>query len=163
MSLASVVFYTEAHRIKGNVFLRERLNEALNDPLTDYLELNDVRVSKLVDPTHAEVDWPTTVIPKNEIIIATLDSDRHESESTRVDKVTRKEGQQVGCIAGSIEVYGTGHVRFTSTAREVLLNQLPLFFPLTDATLLFPAASDSRLDTNLSLVNRNAVRAFALL
>ncbi len=163
MSLASVVFYTEAHRITGTVFLRERLSEALNDPLTDYLELNDVRVSKLVDPSHASVAWPTTVIPKNEIVIATLDSDRHESEATRVDKVTRKEGQQIGCILGSIELYGTGHIRFTSSARDVLVNQLPSFFPLTDATLLFPATSDSRLDTNLALANRSAVRAFALL
>ena len=163
MSLASVVFYTEAHRITGNVFLRERLNEALNDPLTDYLELNDVRISKLVDPTRAEVQWPATVIPKNQIMIATLDSHQHESQSTRVDKVTRKEGQQLGCIVGTIEIYGTGHVQFASSAREVLMNQLPSFFPVTDATLLFPAASDSRLDTNLALANRAAVRAFALL
>lgn len=163
MSLASVVFYTEAHRITGNVLLRERLNEALNDPLTDFLELNDVRISKLVDPTRVEVQWPNTVIPKNEILIATLDSQEHESQSTRVDKVTHKEGQQVGCIVGTIELYGTGHIHFSSSARDVLMNQLPLFFPVTGATLLFPAAIDSRLDTNLALANRAAVNAFALL
>ena len=163
MSLASVVFYTEAHRITGNVFLRERLNEALNDPLTDYLELNDVRISKLVDPARSEVQWPSTVIPKNQIMIATLDSQQHESQSTRVDKVTRKEGQQLGCIVGTIEIYGTGHIQFATNAREVLMNQLPSFFPVTDATLLFPAATDSRLDTTLALANRSAVRAFALL
>lgn len=162
-SLVPVVFYTQAHRIKGRVLLRERLNEALNDPLTDFLELHDVLISKLVDPDQNEVEWPTTVVPKNEVVVATLDSAHHESESTRVDKVTRKQGQQIGCIVGQIELYGTGYVTFQSAAREVLRNQLPNFFPVTDATLLFPAASDSRLDTQLALANRNEVKAFSLL
>ncbi|MEM7096081.1 MAG: hypothetical protein AAF567_23955 [Actinomycetota bacterium] len=163
MSLVRVVLYTEAHRISGAISLRERLNEALNDRLTDYLELNDVRISKLVDPTRAEVAWPTTVIPKNEIKVATLDTVTHESETSRIDKVTRKKGTELGCIIGTIELYGTGHLNFQSTAQEVLLNQLPPFFPVTHATLLFPAATDSRVDTQLAFANREAIRAFSLL
>lgn len=163
MSLASVVFYTDAHRITGLINLRERLSEALNDPLTDYLELNDVRISKLVDPERRSVQWPSTVIPKNEIIIATLDIDHHESEKTRVDKLTQKADNQIGCVVGTIELYGTGHITNVSTARDVLMNQLPSFFPVTNATLLFPAAVDSRLETPLALANRAAIRAFALL
>lgn len=164
MSLVNAVFYTDAHRIMGRLNLRERLSEALNDPLTDYLELIDVRISKLVDPSRREVQWPNTVVPKAEIIIATLDTETHESRSSRVDKARAKEGQQLGCVVGTIELYGTGHLNFSSgSAREVLLNQLPSFFPVTEATLLFPAASDSRLDTQLALANRARLKAFALL
>lgn len=163
MSLASVVFYTDAHRITGVINLRERLSEALNDPLTDFLELNDVRISKLVDPERRSVQWPSTAIPKNQIILATLDTNQHESSNTRVDKLTQKAGNQIGCVVGTIELYGTGHINFVSSAREVLMNQLPSFFPVTDATLLFPAAVDSRLETPLALANRASVRAFALL
>ena len=58
MSVATAVFYTDAHRITGTLHLRERLSEALNDPLTDYLELQDVQISKLVDPSHRAVRSP---------------------------------------------------------------------------------------------------------
>ena len=163
MSLASVVFYTDAHRITGTIHLRERLSEALNDPLTDYLELQDVRISKLVDPDLTQVQWPATVIPKNDIVIATLDTEQHESAQTRRDKVTQKADTKLGCLVGTIELYGTGHINFMSTPREVLLHQLTPFFPVTDATMLFPAATDSRLETQLALANRTKLKAFALL
>lgn len=163
MSLVNVVLYTDAHRITGNMALRERLSDALNDPLDTFVDLVDVRVSKLVDPTRVEVQWPDTVIPKKDIVMATLDTPRHESATTRVDKVQQKAGTKFGCVVGAIELYGTGHLDFVSSARDVLLHQLPHFFPVTDALLIFPAAADSRIGTQLALANRMHVKAFALL
>lgn len=163
MPVATTVLYTDAHRITGTLMLRERLSEALNDPLTDYLELQDVRVSKLVDPDHRQISWPTTVVPKNEIVIATLDDDRGENKASRIDKMTKKDDTKLGCVVGAIELYGTGHIGFLSNPREVLLHQLRPFFPVTDANLLLPAAVDSWLETPLALANRAKLKAFALL
>ena len=159
----NAVFYTEAHRITGSVYLRERLNETLNDPLTDYLELTNVLVSKLVDPTHRQVQWPTSAVPKSAITLVTLDQAEHESSATRADKVTKKSGTQIGCVASSIEVYGTAHLNFEANARTILSQQLRSFFPVTDATLLMPTVEDTRLETGLVFVNRDMVRAFSLL
>lgn len=163
MSLVAVALYTDAHRITGQLFLRERLSDAFNDPLDTHLELNSVRVVKLVDPARQEVEWPSTVIPKAEVLVATLDMDKHESRTTRVDKVTQKAGTRLGCIVGTIEVYGTGHLTFLGSARDVLMHQLPKFFPVTDAMLMVPIAGDSRVSTQLALVNRESAKAFTLL
>ena len=62
MSQVTVVLYTDAHRITGEIALKERLSDALNDPLETHIEISDVRVAKLVDPLLQEVQWPHTVL-----------------------------------------------------------------------------------------------------
>jgi hypothetical protein len=52
-------FYTEAHRIEGELVLSERLSEKLNDPLTDYIELRDTRITSLLHNSGSPVmKWP---------------------------------------------------------------------------------------------------------
>ena len=145
--------------------LRERLSEALNDSLTAYIELRDAKISSLVNRNASEVTWPTAVIPKETVLIATLDlgEQGHESATTRLDKGTQKEGSQVGAIVDSLEVYGTAHLIFHGSAHRVLTTQLSVFFPVTDATIMLSQRSeDNRIETELALVNRAEVRAFTL-
>ena len=144
--------------------MRERLSEKLNDPLTDYIELRNARISSLThDATAPAVSWPSATIPKSGILLATLDTDEHENRSSRIDKLQSKTGSQVGAIVGSIEVYGTGHLRFTGSAARVLASQLQPFFPITNATLLLSQRqADNRVATGLALVNRDWIRAFTL-
>lgn len=163
MSSVSAVFYTSAYRIQGVVNLRERLSEALNDPLTDYIDITDARISSLGNDTDSQVIWPTATIPKNTVLVATLDMENHESSTTRIDKAKTKTGGQVGAIVDSVEIYGTGHLTFQGDARRVLTTQLSLFFPVTDATIILSQRNEgNRIETHLALVNREKVRAFTL-
>jgi len=163
MSEVNVTLYTASHRLSGVVALRERLSEALNDPLTSYLEVTRTRVSKLIDPTHATAEWGTVALPKPKIFVATLDLAGHESAFTRQDKAQSKAGVPVAALVGSTEVYGTAHLSSGGNALDVLRNELAVFFPLTEAALLFSATGDSRVDTRLAMVNRHHVGAFTLL
>jgi hypothetical protein len=163
VSSVSAVFYTSAHRIEGLISLRERLSEALNDPLTDYIDIADARISSLGNSAKSEVIWPKATIPKKTVLVATLDLTGHESSNTRIDKAKPKSGSQVGAIVDSIEVYGTGHLTFQGDAKRVLTTQLSMFFPVTDATIILShRIEDNRFDTGLALVNREKVRAFTL-
>lgn len=163
MSQVTTAFYTEAHRIEGVLVVTERLSEKLNDPLTDYIELRDVRITSLHDAGGPGVVWPVATIPKATILIATLDMQEHESRQTRIDKVQSKKGSEIGAIVGSIEVYGTGHLQFTGAPTRVLTTQLQPYFPVTNATILLSQRQgDNRIDTGLALVNRSMIRAFTL-
>lgn len=164
MSQVTTTFYTQSHRIEGDLSVSERLSEKLNDPLTDFIELRDARISSLAQLSSASaVSWPVATIPKSAILMATLDMEEHESRQTRIDKVQSKQGSQVGAIVGTIEVYGTGHLRFTGSAARVMTSQLQPFFPITHAVLqLSQRETDNRIGTGLALVNRDKVQAFTL-
>lgn len=164
MSQVTTVFYTQAHRIEGELLVTERLSEKLNDPLTDFIELRDVRITSLTHSADATaVNWPVATIPKGTILLATLDMKEHESRQTRIDKVQSKRGSEVGAIVGTIEVYGTGHIQFSGAPTRVLTTQLQPFFPVTDATLLLSQREgDNRIGTGLALINRSMIRAFTL-
>jgi hypothetical protein len=164
MSSVPVVFYTNAHRIEGTLKLRERLSDALNDPLTDFLEIHQASISSLSNRERSEVAWPTATIPKKTLLVATLDLEEHESRSTRIDKGTKKKlGGEVGAIVDSIEVYGTAHLIFQGSPHRVLTTQLSMFFPITDATIMLSQRSDNnRIETHLALVNRDKIEAFTL-
>jgi len=164
MSQVRTAFYTQAHCIEGELVVTERLSEKLNDPLSDFIEMRDVRITSLAHDTDAPaVKWPVATIPKATILLATLDMEEHESRQTRIDKVQTKKGSEVGAIVGSIEIYGTGHLQFTGAPTRVLTSQLQSYFPITDATILLSQRQvDNRISTGLALVNRSMVRAFTL-
>lgn len=164
MSQVTTTFYTESHRIQGELSVTERLSEKLNNPLTDFIELRDARISSLGHSVStAAVGWAVATIPKAAILLATLDMEEHESRQTRIDKVQTKTGSQIGAIVGTIEVYGTGHLKFTGSAARVMTSQLQPFFPVTNAVLqLSHRDEDNRIGTGLALVNRDMVKAFTL-
>lgn len=164
MSEVTTAFYTQSHRIEGELMVSERLSEKLNDPLTDYIELRSARITSLLREAGAPaVTWPVATIPKATILLATLDMQEHESRQTRIDKVQAKKGSEVGAIVGSLEVYGTGHIQFTGAPTRVLTTQLQPFFPVTNATLILSARQgENRVGTGLALVNREMIRAFTL-
>jgi len=164
MSQVTTAFYTQAHRIEGVLLVTERLSEKLNDPLTDYIELSNARITSLLhDAGGPGVVWPIATIPKATILVATLDMQEHESRQTRIDKVQSKKGSEIGAIVGSIEVYGTGHLQFTGAPTRVLTTQLQPYFPVTNATILLSQRQgDNHIDTGLALVNRSMIRAFTL-
>ena len=165
MSQVTTTFYTNSHRIQGELRVTERLSEKLNNPLTDFIELSEARISSLAHSSQAAaVSWPLATIPKSAILMATLDMEEHESRQTRIDKVQSKTGSQVGAIVGTIEVYGTGHLRFTGSAARVMSSQLQPFFPVTNAVLqLSQREDDNQIGTGLALINRDMVQAFTLL
>lgn len=164
MSQVTAVFYTQAHRIEGDLRVVERLSEKLNDPLTDFIEIRSARVVNLLqDDADQGIMWPVVTIPKAAILLATLDMQNHESGQTRIDKLRPKTDSQVGVIVGSIEVYGTGHLQCHGDPTRVLTSQLQSFFPITDATILLSQRqSDNCIVTNLALINRSMIRAFTL-
>ena len=164
MDLVTTAFFTMSHRIEGELTVRTRLSEKLNDPLTDYIELREARISSLTHDANAPaVTWPNATIPKSGILLATLDTEEHENRQSRIDNLQSKTGSQVGAIVGSIEIYGTGHLRFSGSATRVLSTQLQPFFPITHATLLLSQRqADNRIATGLALVNRDWIRAFTL-
>ena len=163
-SFVNVVFYTQSHRIVGDLLVTERLSEKLNDPLTDYIEMQHVKISSLRHTGQENVvQWEAATIPKSSILVATLDRPEHESRQSRIDKVQVKRGGAVAAIVGTIEVYGTGHLQFTGSATRVLNSQLQSFFPITDAMVILSQRSDdNRIETGLALVNRSMVAAFTL-
>lgn len=160
----TAVVCTHAHHIEGGLLIAERLSEKLNDPNTDFIELHDARITSLLqDVDSAGSMWPIATIPKASILLATLDTQDHESPETRLYKFESKKKSYFGAIVGPFEVYGTGHLQFVDTPTRVLTDQLQSYFPVTNATILLgQRQGDNRVSTGLAFVNRNMVQALTL-
>lgn len=160
MPLQRAAIFTDVHRIEGSIAVRERLADALNDRMTEFLELVDVVIEPATQPGVRLAEWAQAVIPKKTIQVAALDISEHESNTTRIAKLVPKSGRQMGVVVGDLTVYGTGHLTTSSGPSQVLRTELVAFFPVTEAMIVYPGPDRPQVDTKVALINRDAIRAF---
>lgn len=151
--------------VTGQILVKERLQELLVDPLTDYLDLTEVTVTSLSQPERPPIIAPKVTVPKPKIAVVTMDVPTHESAETRRNKVSQKAGSKVCAIVEGLEVFGTAHLNSAGDlASRILTHQLRSFFPITDATLVLTHRNtEAVLSTQLVLINRSQVNTFILL
>lgn len=160
----SVILLTASHRFQGEINTGgQRLQEVLNNSLSDYVQLDNAQIYTLANQTemlHAE---KRAIVQKPQLQLAVLGEQKHEAPVKRQNYRVEKSFHEVFCVAGSYEVTGLLHLpRYTIDTIAILARDLKIFFPLTEATVTYDVRARSTLNANVVLVNKSALSLFQI-
>ncbi|MEZ4735105.1 MAG: hypothetical protein R3E79_49040 [Caldilineaceae bacterium] len=159
-----VTLLTASHRFQGEIHTGgQRLQEIVNNSLTDYVQLENAQVYTLANQTemlHAE---KRATIQKSQLQLVVFGEQKHEAPDKRQNYRIQKSFHEVFCVAGSYEVTGFLHLpRYTTDTIAILARDLKVFFPLTEATVTYDVRARSALNASVVLVNKAAVSLFQI-
>ena len=156
----ALTLYVGRHKVEGRIATGGyRLLDVLNDPMSEYLEVYDARVTtgtgELGDPLLQ------AAVAKSEISLAVILAEEHEAEERRRFTAIDKKRYLALLIADGLEIRGTAYLAGTAEPALALAGELDRFFPLTDATV-FSAATGERIEAPVAMPNKRFVSLFHL-
>ena len=138
-----------------------RLQDILNDALTDYLSLRDVKVATTVDGRTIVQELPTATIVKNNVLLGLLRQETHEAPIKRQNYRVRRDFCEAAIVINEIRIHGAIHLpRSSSHAAAILARDLKSFFAVTDATIAHGPGDESSTTAEVVLVNQHALSLF---
>ena len=160
----SVTLLTASHRFQGEINTGgQRLQEILNNSLTDYLQLDNAQIYTLANQNemlHAE---KRATVHKVQIQLAVIGEQKHEAPEKRQNYRVQKSFYEVFCVAGNYEIMGLLHLpRYTVDTIAILARELKAFFPLTEAAVTYDVRDRSSLNASVVLVNKAALSLFQI-
>ena len=148
----SVILFVDRLKIEARLKTSGyRLLDVLNDPMTEYLQIYDARVSERGETVQQELH--DAVIVKAEISVAVVPSDRHEAKERRRFIAIDKKRYPAPLFADGFDVRGTIHLGGPSDPVIALAGELQGFFAITEATLTHTATGE-RLDAPVIMPNK---------
>lgn len=160
----AVTLLTASHRFHGEVNTGgQRLQEVLNNSLTDFVQLENAQIYTLANQTEMLYEEKRATIQKSQLQLVVIGEQKHEAPEKRQNYRVQKSFYEVFCVAGSYEVTGLLHLpRHTRDTIAILVREVKMFFPLTEATLTYDVRSRSALGASVVLVNKSAVSLFQI-
>jgi len=157
MGSTPVVAYTDTHQISGVLPLRGRIRELLVDPMSDYLDLQDGRATRMSVNDTIGAFAPRVTIPKQAVHAITAEDGRHAANA-------RQAGNKVSILTSSWEILGSVRVNNPNERLSLMLTrEFGLFFPVLDATLTWNVNPSIYQTVETVMVNRNQVVALSVL
>lgn len=160
----NVTLLTASHRFHGEMNTGgQRLQEVLNNPLTDFAQLENVQIYTLANQTEMLYTEKRATIQKSQLQLVIIGEQKHEAPEKRQNYRIQKSFYEVFCVAGSYEVTGLIHLpRYTHDTIAILVREMKIFFPLTEATVTYDVKSRSAFNTSVALVNKAALSLFQI-
>ena len=138
-----------------------RLQDILNDALTDYLSLRKVQVTTTVDGSMLVQELPTATIVKDKVLLGLLRQATHEAPVKRQNYRVRRDFCEASIVIQAIRIHGAIHLpRASSQAAAILSRDLKSFFAVTDATIAHGPSDEHLTETEVVLVNKHALSLF---
>ncbi len=138
-----------------------RLQDILNDSLTDYLHLRAVQVGTTLNNASAVEAIDSCVIAKQNVLLALLQVDSHEAPLKRQNYRVRRDFCEAFMVLGAARVRGAIHLpRLSNNPTAILSRDLKNFFAVTDASISLSMAAEAPLETSVVLVNKSELLAF---
>ncbi len=154
-----IEIYTDRHSITGELTLNDRrLSDHINDKVELLLNLRNVTVARLENPTHPLHTMATAVVPKSAIVLAFEPFQKAIPPSNRFYGYVKKEQHEVFLIMDGIEVRGILHTQGSPDYRRVLVNAPDAFLPITQAVFHTAAHPDLAIRQDAVLVNSQRIR-----
>ena len=160
--LTPVILVVENHWLLGKLQTSDkRVLDILNDPQTDYLDLQDVKVFSSTNRQKCLANMPTAIIPKESLHLLIIPTDKFEgSRNKRIHRIVEKRELDVCTVAAGYLVQGKLHIKSHGyDARYTLTHVLSNFFPVTDATLSGPGIDPITVSTVMT--NKNFVSSLS--
>lgn len=160
----SVTLLTASHRFQGEINTGgQRLQEILNNSLTDYLQLDNAQIYTLANQNEMLQAEKRATVHKVQIQLAVIGEQKHEAPEKRQNYRVQKSFYEVFCVAGNYEITGLLHLpRYTVDTIAILARELKVFFPLTEATVTYDVRDRSSLNASVVLVNKAALSLFQI-
>lgn len=139
----------------------KRLQDILNDSLTDYLSLRKVQVATTVDGHCVVQEIPNATIIKQNVLLGLLRLDSHEAPIKRQNYRVRRDFCEASIVIKEIRINGAIHLpRASSHAAAILSRDLKNFFAVTDATIAHGPSNERVLNTEVVMINKYALSLF---
>ena len=158
-----IVVVTSTHIYEGSIAVAKRLQEALNDELTDFVHMENVSVVRISDPDVTIHEADEMTVSKRSMTFVLINTEQHEDPKTRVSHLMPKTAQPVFIGAVGSELKGRLHLtRRYDNPTDAMSLELHKFFAVTDAVLSFPAVDDEPVYSPVVLVNRSMLTALSI-
>jgi hypothetical protein len=160
----AVTLLTASHRFQGEINAGgQRLQEVLNNSLTDFVHLDNAQIYTLANQTEMLYAEKRATIQKSQLQLIVIGEQKHEAPEKRQNYRVQKSFHEVFCVAGSYEVTGFLHLpRSTQDTIAILARETKMFFPLTESIVTFDVRSRSSLNASVVLVNKSIVSLFQI-
>lgn len=160
----AVTLLTASHRFRGEIITGgQRLQEVLNNSLSDFVQLENAQIYTIANQTEMLYTEKRATVQKPQLQLAVIGEQTHEAPEKRQNYRVQKSFYEVFCVAGSYEVTGFIHLpRYTQDTIAILVREMKVFFPLTEASVTYDVRSRSALNASVVLVNKAAVSLFQI-
>ena len=163
-ALVSADIFTQHHRFSGLVSTRgKRLQDFLNDPTTEMLEMRGVRVTQPTNSHSDPVECSQLLLKKDAIILA-IPTGSYEAPARRVYSYVEKEIYQAQVTVPGYGMVGLLHL--PARANHWLLmsegGTTPSFVAITDVTVRFAARDLEPLHTKVVIFCRHYIESLHL-
>ncbi|MEZ4863377.1 MAG: hypothetical protein R3C14_18815 [Caldilineaceae bacterium] len=162
---AAVTMLTASHRFQGEIRTGgQRLQEVLNNSLSDFVHVDATQIFTLIDQETELRATSMTTVQKSQLQLVLIDEQKHEAPTKRNNYHVQKNFYEVFCVVGNYEVQGYIHLpRYTRDTIAILVRDIKLFFPLTEATIIYDVGKRSTLNAGVVLVNKSALSLFQIM
>ena len=140
----------------------QRLQEILNNNLTNYLRLHEVQVFRSTDTATEIADFREATIAKAKIDLVLGYNDEHEAPNKRLYAYVPKNRYEVCITVSGCVVRGQLHMPSAPDSYAFLVQEAREFFPLTDATILFASSASQPLQSSVAMVRKAAIALFSI-
>lgn len=139
----------------------KRLQDILNDSLTDYLSLRKVQVATTIDGNTIVQELPNATIVKQNVMLGLVRQDAHEAPIKRQNYRVRRNFCEAAVVINEVRIEGAIHLpRPSLQAEAILARDLKNFFAVTDAMITHGANNERTIDTSVVMVNKYALSLF---
>lgn len=157
-----VALVTEHFTYLGNLATGgRRLQDILNDSLTDYLSLSQAQISTTVDGSAVVQELTHATIVKENLLLGLLRQDSHEAPIKRQNYRIQRDFCEAYIVLKTLRIHGAIHLpRASSQALAILSRDLKNFFAVTDATVVYSNAEKEAVTTSVVMVNKKMISLF---
>ncbi len=159
-----VALVTKAYTYVGHLTTGgRRLQDILNDTLTDFLNLRKVEIATTLDGNTVVQKLPEATIAKTEVVLGLLRQDTHEAPIKRQNYRVQRDFCEAVMVIHHLRIQGAVHLsRATKQSAAILTRDLKSFFAVTDATVSANSGTDDSINASVVLVNKQAVSLLSI-
>jgi hypothetical protein len=160
-----VELITHEYRFRATVYTRGwRLLDLLNDPMTHYLQINDLRIYRYNNSSEGVATFSEGFVRKDDLHLVIITSEKHEAPIQRLFNYVRKAPYHVFLTVPGHEVRGTMHIVQQPDVNPItiLTSQPGAFAPVTGATVSRAWTGEEILSCPVVMVNKNSLSLFCL-
>ena len=151
-------FFTSGYRFSANVIVyKRRLVDVLSDPITNYLDLVDIYISRINSPGDIIATFARGTLVKEEISLILLSSELEGISKERF--YAARENLPVFLSVPSFEIIGQVQWgRQNPDIKKILMSDVHKFLPILDASASNSMIPSINFQGPLALVNKSKIQ-----
>lgn len=161
LNSASVVCFTEHYSFRATVLTgNKRLSDLLNDKSSDYLELSDVEVYRIIQLNAPVMHTKEFYLKKERIILVAILSEERGTRAGRLYSYVPRQRRPVVLMLSTFEVQGYIHLQSKWEIYGPIAREGDTFIPVTEAMATAVYNPKVNFKAPTILIHENALQGF---